>query len=80
MYGIKVIPITTDGISLPEFPNSFTNQGQAQKFHVTVEPSLFAVNPYTNKAFPITYGLISLTDLKKRILDIATHFDGDVRE
>lgn len=79
MYGIKVIPITTDGVALPEFPDSYVDQGQAEKFHVTVEPALFAVNPYTQKAFPITYGLISITDLKKRILDIATQFDGDVK-
>lgn len=77
-YDITVIPITTDGISLPEFPNSYPNQGQAEKFHVTVEPALFAVDPYTQKAFPIAYGLTSEADLKKRVLDIATHFEGFV--
>jgi len=78
-YGITVIPITTDGISLPEFPNSYPNQGQAEKFHVTVEPALYAVNPYTHQAFPIAYGLTSEADLKKRVLDIATHFGGFVQ-
>ena len=78
-YGITVIPITTDGISLPEFPNSYPNQGQAEKFHVTVEPALFAVNPYTHQAFPIAYGLTSEADLKRRILDIATRFGGFVK-
>ena len=28
-YGLSVVPITTDGISLPEFPNSHSDQGQA---------------------------------------------------
>lgn len=78
-YGITVIPITTDGISLPEFPHSYPNQGQAEKFHVKVEPALFAVNPYTHQAFPIAYGLTSEADLKRRILDIATHFGGFVK-
>jgi len=78
-YGITVIPITTDGISLPEFPNSYPDHGQAQKFHVTVEPALFAVNPYTQKAFPIAYGLTSATDLKRRIVEIATNFGGFVK-
>src|SRR5579885_831661 len=78
-YGIPVIPITTDGISLPEFPNSYPDQGQAKKFHVTVEPALFAVNPYTQKAFPIAYGLTSEADLKRRILDISTRFGGFVK-
>lgn len=78
-YGITVIPITTDGISLPEFPNSYPDHGQAEKFHVTVEPALFAVNPYTQKAFPIAYGLTSEADLKRRIVEIATRFGGFVK-
>lgn len=78
-YGIKVVPITTDGISLPEFPNSYINKGQAQRFGVRVEPALFAVNPYTEKAFPITYGLISLADLKRKVLEIATGFGEETK-
>jgi conjugal transfer pilus assembly protein TraF len=73
-YGITVIPITTDGISLPEFPNSKANAGQAEKFNVTVEPALFAVNPYTHKAYPVSYGLLTEDDLRKRILDLTTKF------
>lgn len=78
-YGLTVIPITTDSISLPEFPNSSPDRGQAEKFHVTVEPALFSVNPYTHQAFPIAYGLMSEADLKKHILEIATHYEGDVK-
>jgi conjugal transfer pilus assembly protein TraF len=70
-HGIAVIPITTDGISLPEFPDSYSDQGQAATFEVKVEPSLFIVNTYTKKAIPVGYGLMSETDLRKRILDIA---------
>jgi len=75
-YGISVIPITTDGIALPEFPHSFQDQGQAKKFNVTVEPALFVVNPYTHKAIPLAYGLISQADLKNRILTIAVRQGG----
>lgn len=77
-HGVKVVAITTDGISLPEFPASRTDQGQAAKLHVTAEPALFAVNPRTHKAIPVSFGLMSLTDLRARILQIATRFDGDV--
>lgn len=75
-YNMAIIPITIDGIALPEFPNSRINQGQATKFKVTVEPSLFAVNPYTQKAYPISQGLISESDLRARILDITQNFKG----
>lgn len=75
-YNMAIIPITTDGIALPEFPNSRVNQGQAAKFKVMVEPSLFAVNPYTQKAYPVSQGLISESDLRARILDITQNFTG----
>lgn len=70
-YGIHIIPITTDGISLPEFPHSYPDQGQAAKFQVKVEPALFIVNPYTHKAIPLSYGLTSEAELKQKILSIA---------
>lgn len=75
-YNLTIIPITLDGIALPEFPDSKTDNGQAAKFNVTVEPSLFAVNPYTHKAYPISYGLVSEEELRQRILDIANGFKG----
>ncbi|MEM2160762.1 MAG: type-F conjugative transfer system pilin assembly protein TraF [Candidatus Nitrosotenuis sp.] len=78
-YGIMVIPITTDGIALPEFPESRMDQGQARKFNVMVEPALFTVNPYTHQAIPVSYGLISEDDLRQRILNIATHTQQEVK-
>ena len=75
-YNISVIPITLDGRFLPEFPNSEVDKGQAAKFNVSVEPSLFAVNPYTGKAYPVSQGLVSEYDLRKRILDISQNFIG----
>ena len=76
-HKISVIPITLDGIVLPEFPESKTDKGQAAKFNVTVEPSLFAVNPYNKKAYPVSHGLVSEEFLRKRILDIAQNFIGE---
>jgi conjugal transfer pilus assembly protein TraF len=75
-YGLSLIPITMDGIALPEFPHSVIDKGQAAQFKVQVEPSLFAVNPYTHKAYPIAYGLVSEAFLRKRIHDIAVNFQG----
>ena len=73
-YGLTVIPITTDGIVLPEFPDSKSDRGQAARFNVTYEPALFAVNPYTGRAYPLSYGLVSEQELRERILDIARNF------
>lgn len=78
-YGFNVLPITTDGISLPEFPDSYINQGESQIYNVTVEPTLFAVNPVTHKAIRIATGLTSQSEIKKNIVALTTHFEGDVR-
>ncbi len=70
-YQITVIPVTTDGISLPEFPNSHSDQGQAAGLHVTMEPTLFIVDPYSQQIIPVGFGLMSEDDLRARILAIA---------
>lgn len=75
-YGIAVIPITLDGVALPEFPNSRIDQGQAARFHAKVVPALFTVNPYTQQAVPVSYGLTSEAELRNRILQIAQSFPG----
>lgn len=70
-YHFTVIPVTTDGVSLPSFPNSPVDNGQSALFHVTVEPALFTVDPYTHRAIPVSYGLVSEEELKERLHEIA---------
>ena len=72
-YDLTIIPITMDGISLPEFPDSRMDSGQSRQFHVSVTPAVFAVNPYTQKAFPVAYGLTSETELRDNIYKIMTN-------
>jgi len=70
-YGLTVIPIALDGAILPEFPDSKKDQGQAKQFGVKQTPALFAVNPKTEQAFPVAYGLISEATLRERLADSA---------
>jgi conjugal transfer pilus assembly protein TraF len=70
-HRISVIPITLDGIALSEFPGSYKDQGQAALFNVKMQPALFIVNPYTKRAIPFGFGLMSESDLKRRFLEIA---------
>lgn len=78
-YGFNILAITTDGIPLPEFPDSYADQGEAHIYQVTVEPTLFLVNPVTHQAIRIATGLYSESEIKKNIMAIVTHFEGDVR-
>ncbi len=70
-YHLAVVPITTDGISLPEFPNSRTDQGQAARLKVNMEPALFTVDPRNHRIIPVSYGLLSEDELRQRLLEIA---------
>lgn len=62
-YHIALVPITTDGKVLPEFPYSRQDDGQAKQFHVSLEPALYAVDPQTQKVFPVAIGLVSESEL-----------------
>ncbi len=73
-YSITVVPITTDGVALPDFPNSHIDQGQAARFNITQEPALFTVDPYSHQAVPVSFGLMSEDELRERILQIAQHW------
>jgi conjugal transfer pilus assembly protein TraF len=77
-YGFDILPITTDGIALPEFPDSYIDQGEKEIYGVDVEPTLFLVNPITKKTIRIATGLTSQAEIKKNIISIVTHFEGDV--
>lgn len=69
-YGLAVIPITTDGVSLPEFPHSHRDQGQAARLKVTVEPALFTADPQSHRIIPVSFGLLSEDELRQRLLTI----------
>lgn len=76
-YSVSVIAITTDGVPLKEFPESYKDKGQAALFKVKVEPALFIVNPYTKKAIPFGFGLMSESDIKHRFLELAQKMKAD---
>jgi conjugal transfer pilus assembly protein TraF len=72
-YGWEVIAISVDAGapgrgSLAEFPNTQPDNGLFQAWNIKVLPSLFAVNPKTQEAIPIAYGLTSLDDMENRIM------------
>lgn len=70
-YGFHVMGITTDGHTLPEFPHSQINHGQSQRFGVRVTPALFFVEPRQQQIYPVSFGLVSESQLTERLDHIA---------
>lgn len=52
------------------FPNVQSDNGLFQSWGIKVLPSLFAVNPKSQEAIPIAYGLTSLDEMENRIMTL----------
>ncbi len=76
---INVIPISLDSHHLPEFPETQIDTGQAKRFEVTVTPAVFLVNPYTEKAMPVSAGLVSMETLESRLAEMIQTIDIEVQ-
>lgn len=67
LHGMEILPISLDGAGLPDFPVFETDSGAAAKFGVDRVPALFIGNRSTGKVQPISFGMISLSEIEERI-------------
>ena len=77
-HHFSMIAVTTDGKFLHDLPNpkSIPIAAVEKTMHLKARymPVLFLVNLKTQKMSPLSYGFVSLTELKERFLDVATGF------
>jgi len=66
-YGWSVLPISLDGGTLPEFPNSKQNNGIAERLNIAHVPALIALHPKTGQLIPLAYGLVSESEIEQRV-------------
>lgn len=66
-YGWEVMPISLDGSSLEVFPKPRRDNGIAENLGIDSVPALIAINPATTKVFPISFGMVSLDEMERRI-------------
>lgn len=67
-YDFKLIPISIDGGTLPEFPDARYEPSIKARLGVDVTPAIFLVDPDAGHIQPIAYGVISLSELETRIV------------
>ena len=77
-YGFHVVAISMDGGYLPEFSEAVLDEGQSKLFNVTVYPSLFLVDPKSEKAHLVTEGAIGAEELSQRLIKISQSNDSQV--
>jgi conjugal transfer pilus assembly protein TraF len=69
-YGFTVLAVSLDGTGLPDgrFPDYRVDSGQAQVLGVLSTPALFLARPDEGDVAPIAQGLLSLSQLRERIV------------
>ncbi|OGP37492.1 MAG: hypothetical protein A2X93_09345 [Deltaproteobacteria bacterium GWC2_56_8] len=65
-YNFRVIPVTLDGICLPEFPNCNADNGMAVKLNVDKTPAIYIAVPPEGLQL-ISSGIVSNSELEKRV-------------
>lgn len=66
-YNWSVLAVSLDGGVLPEFPHARRNNGIAEGLRVTHVPALIALHPKSGKMIPLAYGLISESEIERRV-------------
>lgn len=75
---MDMIPISVDGVLRQDlFPGSIKNNGQAEELGITRTPTLMLVNTQTKNIYPISYGAISMQEMKDRIYKITATKPGE---
>jgi len=72
-YGWAVKAVTQDGRPLPEFPQAVTDNGMGEQLGVTKVPVIFLAIPDEQFLVPVGTGLITMDDLRVRLLSILKH-------
>lgn len=70
-YGITVMAISLDGGTLPDYPMAVNDNGLAEKLAVETVPALYALHPKTQQVIPLSFGLVSEAELKRRVSTLA---------
>lgn len=73
-YQIPIVAISIDKKISPYFPLTRSNKGIVEKLNIKYFPTILLVDPKNKQIKPLSYGFMSLTDLEKRFLDVATNF------
>ena len=66
-YGWKMVAISVDGIEIEGFASSKINNGIVQTLGIDLVPAVYLINPKTNVAIPIAFGLVAMDQIENNI-------------
>jgi conjugal transfer pilus assembly protein TraF len=65
--GLKVVAVSLDGGTLPQFPRPRADNGISKTLQVTQVPATFIAQPFTGVITPVGFGVLSEGELMERI-------------
>jgi conjugal transfer pilus assembly protein TraF len=74
-HGLKVLAVSLDGGTLPEYPDARPDNGIAARLNARAVPALYLTQPSRREFRPVGFGLMSDTDLLERIAALAREAD-----
>lgn len=66
-YGWSVLAVALDGGTLPEFPHARRDNGISARLGITHVPALIALHPSSGKLIPLAYGMVSESEIERRV-------------
>lgn len=67
-YSWEVLPVTLDGVTLPEYPVARRDNGVAAAIDLSVLPALFVAEPKSGEIVPVSYGPASFDQIENNIM------------
>jgi conjugal transfer pilus assembly protein TraF len=74
-HGLTVLAVSLDGGTLPEYPNARPDNGIAARLNARAVPAIYLTQPSRREFRPVSFGLMSDTDLLERIAALAREAD-----
>lgn len=71
-YNVRIMTVTMDGAGVPGFDNALPDNGIATKLGVEVTPALYVTDTYNRQYVPLSFGILSGTELEERVITLMT--------
>lgn len=71
-YNVRIMTVTMDGAGIPGFDNALPDNGIASKLGVEVTPALYVADTYNRQYLPLSFGVLSGTELEERVITLMT--------
>ena len=71
-YNVRIMTVTMDGAGVPGFDNALPDNGIASKLVVEVTPALYVADTYNRQYLPLSFGVLSGTELEERVITLMT--------